>query len=349
MTEHIGPATVHDAMARAGIPRDAAGLHDYPLIGLGVASIPATEVADAYATLCGGGMHAQQHIVELVDGPNGGRVPIRKTEVDDSPAFDAPVLSDVLRAMENVVTNGTGQRARALGRPVAGKTGTHQDLTAWFNGCTPQIAASVVYFKGDGTESLDGAGGLATFFGANFPTQTWTTFMKGALAGKPALDFDIGPGVQGSAPTLAPAAVPVPTVAPTAAPTGPPAVLFPPLQFGGAIPPPSTPTATPATTPPPAPAPSSVATPAQPAAPPAQPQQGQPQQGQSQPTKPQPAQTAPAQPEPAPAQPTRPEPARTEPANTQPAQTRAADPAAVQQPARAPNVAANASRTAPPG
>ena len=36
-------------MARAGIPRDAAGLYDYPLISLGVASIPATEVADAYA------------------------------------------------------------------------------------------------------------------------------------------------------------------------------------------------------------------------------------------------------------------------------------------------------------
>ncbi|HEX3827065.1 MAG TPA: transglycosylase domain-containing protein [Sporichthyaceae bacterium] len=356
MTQHIGPAAVHDAMARAGIPRDAAGLHDYPLIGLGVASIPATEVADAYATLCGGGIHAEQHIVELVNGPNGGRVPIRKTEVDDSPAFDAPVLSDVLRAMENVVTNGTGQRARALGRPVAGKTGTHQDLTAWFNGCTPQIAASVVYFKGDGTESLDGAGGLATFFGADFPTQTWTAFMKGALAGKPVLDFGIGPGVPGSAPTLAPTAVPVPTVEPTVEPTGPPAVLFPPFQIGGPLA--SAATATP---PPPAPAASPVPSPVQPAAPPrsaqpepAQSQPIQPQPTQPRPAQPQPAQSAPAQPQqpqpaqPAPAQPARPEPAQTEPANTQPAATRVTDTRPVDQPAPASNVAANASQTAPP-
>src|SRR6201999_3039120 len=47
MTQHIGPAAVHDAMARAGIPRNAAGLYDYPLIALGVASIPAHQVADS--------------------------------------------------------------------------------------------------------------------------------------------------------------------------------------------------------------------------------------------------------------------------------------------------------------
>jgi membrane peptidoglycan carboxypeptidase len=346
MTQHIGPAAVHDAMARAGIPRDAAGLHDYPLIGLGVASIPATEVADAYATLCGGGIHAQQHIVELVNGPNGGRVPILKTEVDDSPAFDAPVLSDVLRAMENVVTNGTGQRARALGRPVAGKTGTHQDLTAWFNGCTPQIAASVVYFKGDGTESLDGAGGLATFFGADFPTQTWTTFMKGALAHKPVLDFDIGPGVPGSAPTAAPTAVPAPTVEPTAEPTGPPAAQFPPFQIGGVIPPATTGSATQTPTPPPVPA----AT-APPAPGPAQPQPAaQPQRTAPQPAQPQPAQPAqpkPANPAPAPAQsqpaqpaqpgqpqpqPGQPQPARPQPAQPQPGQPQPAQQQAPAQP-----------------
>jgi len=156
-------------------------------------------VADAYATLCGEGIHAQQHIVEMVKGANGGQVSIKKIDVSADPvvlrARGSPTCCVRWRTL---VTNGTGQRAAALGRPVAGKTGTHQSLTAWFNGCTPQIATSVVYFKGDGTESLDGSAGLSTFFGAIFPPQTWETFMAGALAGKPVVDFKIGKGIKPS-------------------------------------------------------------------------------------------------------------------------------------------------------
>jgi membrane peptidoglycan carboxypeptidase len=235
LTQQVGPPKIHDAMARAGIPRNAPGLYDYPLIALGVASIRPTEVADGYATLCGEGIQAPQHIVELVRGPNGGVIPIKKIQITQDPVFSKPVLSDTLRAMEYVVNGpqGTGAKARALGRPVAGKTGTHQSLTAWFNGCTPQIAASVLYFKGDGTESLDGVGGLPTFFGAVYPTQTWTTFMAGALKGKKVEDFDIGPGVKGTAtPTPQPTDTgpPVVTSKPTGGFTFPPFTLPP---FGG--------------------------------------------------------------------------------------------------------------------
>jgi membrane peptidoglycan carboxypeptidase len=113
--------------------------------------------------------------------PNGGVVPIRKPVISPEPVFDPEVISGTLEAMQDVVKFGTGTKAKALNRPVAGKTGTHQDLTAWFSGCTPQLAASVLYFKGDGTKSLDGTAGMSTFFGGTYPAQTWTTFMKGAL------------------------------------------------------------------------------------------------------------------------------------------------------------------------
>jgi hypothetical protein len=53
------------------------------------------------------------------------------------------------------------------------------------------LAGSVVYFKGDGTKSLDGVAGLPTFFGAVYPAATWTTFMKGALRGQPVAKFPV--------------------------------------------------------------------------------------------------------------------------------------------------------------
>src|SRR5262249_26300164 len=84
--------------------------------------------------------------------------------------------------------------------------------------CTPDLVASVDYFKNAGTDSLDGAGGMRTFFGGTYPTLTWTTFMKGALAGKPIRNFELAPG-------LTPTATPTPTGTalpgePTGGPTG---------------------------------------------------------------------------------------------------------------------------------
>jgi len=214
---HLGPPKIRNALVRAGVPDNAPGLANVYDIPLGTFSIPPTVVAAAYATLCGNGVHANPHIVEQVLGPSGAQQTITNNTVSVAPVFSAPVRSDVLRAMEDVVANGTGKAAQALGRPVAGKTGTHQSLTAWFNGCTPQIAASVDYFKGDGTESLDGVGGLSTFFGAVYPAQTWTTFMTAALKGKPVENFTIGKGVNGTL-NLAPTATPTSTVGPTGSP-----------------------------------------------------------------------------------------------------------------------------------
>lgn len=187
--QKVGPARVRAVMEAAGIPHDTPGLANNARITLGIASVRAIYVADAIATLCDGGIHAEQHMVEKVLGPNGGLVPFRKTAVSEQPVIPPEVVATTIKAMQDVVTHGTGTAAKKLGRPVAGKTGTHQSLTAWFSGCTPQLAASVVYFKGDGTQSLDGTAGLSTFFGAVYPAATFTTFMKGALRGQPVENF----------------------------------------------------------------------------------------------------------------------------------------------------------------
>ncbi|MGQ0467102.1 MAG: transglycosylase domain-containing protein [Sporichthyaceae bacterium] len=190
-TFKLGSLKVRRAIERAGIPSDTPGLDTNARITLGIASTPALNVADAIATLCGGGYYAEAHMVDRVLANNGGEQPIRKPEVSKAPVFDPAVVSETIKAMQGVVQKGTGTAARKLNRPVAGKTGTHQDLTAWFSGCTPQLAASVVYFKGAGVTSLDGTAGMSTFFGGSYPARTWTTFMKGALRGQPVKKFEV--------------------------------------------------------------------------------------------------------------------------------------------------------------
>jgi membrane peptidoglycan carboxypeptidase len=243
----IGPARIRALMVAAGIPNDAPGLATNARITLGIASIRPIYIADALATLCNGGIHREQHIVEKVVGPNGGEVPIRKPDVSVEPVIPPDVAAKTIKAMEDVVAHGTGTEAKKLGRPVAGKTGTHQSLTAWFSGCTPQLATSVDYFKGDGLESLDGTGGLRTFFGAVYPAATFTTFMKGALRGQPTQDF-----AQPKSTEVQPTANPydtfsqVPTAPPISATDGP---QFPTFNTGpnSYTPTPTpTPTATPA-------------------------------------------------------------------------------------------------------
>jgi penicillin-binding protein 1A len=96
----------------------------------------------------------------------------------------------ITNLMESVVNSGTGQRARALGRPVAGKTGTTNDMKdAWFVGYVPQLVAGV--WVGYDHEKSLGAGGS----GGSAAAPIWTEFMKRALAGTPVQTFQPPPDV----------------------------------------------------------------------------------------------------------------------------------------------------------
>ena len=86
--------------------------------------------------------------------------------------------------MESVVSSGTGGRARALGRPVAGKTGTTNDMKdAWFVGYVPQLVAGV--WVGYDQERSLGSGGS----GGQAAAPIWTEFMQRALASVPVKRF----------------------------------------------------------------------------------------------------------------------------------------------------------------
>jgi penicillin-binding protein 1A len=114
-----------------------------------------------------------------------GAEPPPRTGMRPEVAF---VVSSMMRG---VIEHGTGQGAKALGRPAAAKTGTAQDhRDAWFAGFTPDLAAGVWV----GFDSHDPMGPKETGSGAALPA--WLGFMQAALAGRPAAPFSVPPRVE---------------------------------------------------------------------------------------------------------------------------------------------------------
>ena len=183
----VGPEKVIDVARRAGIP-DQVEMVPTPSVVLGVASPHVLDVANAYATFAAQGVYAKPFLVVEVGNRNGGV--LYKANPQGQEVFSKEVMADLTYTLQNVVKFGSGFAALKLGRPAAGKTGTSQEnSSAWWNGYTPQIAASVAFYRDDATKSLRGIGGMTTLTGGSFPARIWTEFMKGALKGEPVLDF----------------------------------------------------------------------------------------------------------------------------------------------------------------
>ncbi len=263
-----GPKSIYDMARALGIPGDKPSnrypgipmrtvdfLPDDTLITLGKGRVSPINMANAYASIANGGERADAHVVEKVVGKDGEVLYNRPEETRS--AVDEDIAADTSYAMQQVVQNGTGRAALALGRPAAGKTGTAtapgkggEDVvsSAWFAGYTPQLAAAVMYVRGDGDNQLDGW--LPSYFGADYPADTWTAIMQQATDGMEVIDFPEPVYVDGEAPSDGhePYVPPPPPPPPTKKPTKKPSETPEPT-------PTPTPTPTPAPTLPPAPTP----------------------------------------------------------------------------------------------
>jgi penicillin-binding protein 1A len=180
-------------------------------LALGSSSLTPLELTSAYAVFASGGFRTTPYFITRVEDADGRILeqveppriptfsPISSAVSDEeniaSPAESTagmsavPVVSPetsyiITSLMENVVASGTGQRAKALGRPVAGKTGTTNDMRdAWFIGYVPQLVAGV-WVGYDKQKSL-GAGGS----GGQAAAPIWTGFMQRAVANLPSESF----------------------------------------------------------------------------------------------------------------------------------------------------------------
>jgi len=93
--------------------------------------------------------------------------------------------------MEGVVQRGTGSAVKAVGKPIAGKTGTTNDWQdAWFVGFSPDLAAGV-YIGYDEPLNL---GSNET--GGHLAAPVFRDFMLAALKDVPAKEFRTPPGLR---------------------------------------------------------------------------------------------------------------------------------------------------------
>jgi penicillin-binding protein 1A len=120
------------------------------------------------------------------DGENG----IGPEPVPEGYALDPVTAYLMVDMLQAVVEDGTGKTVRALERPVAGKTGTTNDLyDAWFIGFTPELATGVWL----GHDSAHSMGKQET--GGRAAAPIFLEFMQAALNDQPPRSFEPPPGI----------------------------------------------------------------------------------------------------------------------------------------------------------
>ncbi|MBV9946036.1 MAG: transglycosylase domain-containing protein, partial [Myxococcales bacterium] len=159
-------------------------------LALGSYEVRPIELAGAYATFAAGGVYEEPRLVLRIVGPDGKEVPLPpqpppRRVLDDA---DAYVVTSMLTS---VVDHGTAARAKALGRPLAGKTGTSNGpKDTWFAGYSTDLTAVVWIGYDDGHLLGPAEQGAVTALPA------WMTFMKAATEGRPRVEFSRPPGIS---------------------------------------------------------------------------------------------------------------------------------------------------------
>jgi penicillin-binding protein 1A len=163
-------------------------LSGHPSIVLGTEEVSVVDMAAAYSTLANHGTAIQPTTIKHVRLPTGERILPQQRVVETALSPGNAWL--ITTAMQDAVRLGTGQAA-AIGRPVAGKTGTTNDYAdAWFVGFTPQLVTAVWVGYPQGRVPMTSVHGIRVY-GGTFPARIWQAFMSRAHAGLPVKNFEI--------------------------------------------------------------------------------------------------------------------------------------------------------------
>ena len=177
-------------------------------IALGTSGISMMELTSAFAVFANGGERIKPIFIKKIVTMKGEvleeNTPYlemeEKEEEEETPKNVSPAPKEQVISPQNafimtyllqgVIQHGTGQRAKVLGRPVAGKTGTSSDYSdAWFIGYSPSLLAGVWV----GFDDKTSLGKNET--GARAALPIWISFMSQALKNTPVETPKPPPGI----------------------------------------------------------------------------------------------------------------------------------------------------------
>ncbi len=179
-------------------------------MSLGAGETTLLRLTTAYAMLVNGGQRINPTLIDRVQDGQGRTVfrhderdcltcradlwlnqPIPQLPDERERIADPASAYQIVSMLQGVVERGTGVRIKAVGKPLAGKTGTTNDsLDTWFVGFSPDLAVGV--FAGfDEPKTL---GPKET--GSSVAAPIFRDFMAAALKDQPAIPFRIPAGIR---------------------------------------------------------------------------------------------------------------------------------------------------------
>lgn len=208
LAHFVGMGAVAETAERMGVYVD---LPPLPSMSLGAGEVTLLRLTTGYAEFVNGGRKLEPILIDRIQDRNGATIyrsdprgcadcnqeewtgQTEPTLVEHrTQVLDPRTAYQIVSMLEGVVQRGTGASISAVGRPLAGKTGTSSDWRdAWFVGFSPDLVVGV--FVGFDTPRSLGAGEA----GSRTAAPIFRQFMTEALADQPSWPFRIpyGDGV----------------------------------------------------------------------------------------------------------------------------------------------------------
>ncbi len=174
------------------LPRDLS-------LALGSGVIAPFDLIKSYGVFANQGRRLEPRLIDYITQDGIGPIytarkddllEMKSSDDDNSQVISEQTAFITTNMLTDVVSKGTGWRARALKRPVAGKTGTSNDnRDAWFLGYTTDMLCGVWV----GFDNMMPLGKHET--GSRAASPIFTDVMQAALKDKPARDFNVPTGI----------------------------------------------------------------------------------------------------------------------------------------------------------
>ena len=176
----LGIEKVIAVARRFGISRE---FPPYLPIALGAGELTLQEMTSTFSVFPNNGVRARPYFVKRVEDYQG--ITLEEYRHQMKEVISTETAGQMVFLLQGVIERGTASRARVLGRPLGGKTGTTNESTdSWFVGFTPRLTAGV-WVGYDQKKSLG-----ERVFGATLALPIWLDFMKVTLQDEPLEDFE---------------------------------------------------------------------------------------------------------------------------------------------------------------